>query len=63
MRTGLPGGADERDGGDAAAAFFFGDAAPVIAEIVAQASATGEFLDRWRLPGAPASRVVGGALR
>jgi hydroxymethylglutaryl-CoA synthase len=57
VRTGLPGGADERDGGDAAAAFLFGDGAPAIAEVVAQASATEEFLDRWRLPGAPASRV------
>ena len=29
VRTGLPGGADERDGGDAAAAFLFGgDAGP-----------------------------------
>jgi hydroxymethylglutaryl-CoA synthase len=60
IRTGLPGGADERDGGDAAAAFVFGDGgegAPVIAEVLAQASTTGEFLDRWRLPGARASRV------
>jgi hydroxymethylglutaryl-CoA synthase len=60
VRTGLPGGADERDGGDAAAAFVFGPGgpdAPVVAEVVAQASATGEFLDRWRLPGARASRV------
>jgi hydroxymethylglutaryl-CoA synthase len=56
IRTGLPGGADERDGGDAAAAFLFGEG-PVIAEIVAQASATEEFLDRWRLPGAASSRV------
>ena len=63
VRTGLPGGADERDGGDAAAAFLFGDGAPVIAEVVAQASATEEFLDRWRLPGAAASQRVGGALR
>ncbi len=57
VRTGLPGGADERDGGDAAAAFLFGDAADPIAEVLAQASVTEEFLDRWRLPGAPASRV------
>ena len=28
-----------------------------IADLVAHASATEEFLDRWRLPGAPASRV------
>jgi len=57
VRTGLPGGADERDGGDAAAAFVFGGDGPVLADVLAQASATQEFLDRWRLPGAPASRV------
>jgi hydroxymethylglutaryl-CoA synthase len=57
VRTGLPGSADERDGGDAAAAFVFGDGVPAIAEILAHASTTEEFLDRWRLPGAPASRV------
>jgi hydroxymethylglutaryl-CoA synthase len=57
IRTGLPGGADERDGGDAAAAFVFAPEGPALAELVAHASATEEFLDRWRLPGAPASRV------
>ena len=38
VRSGLPGGADERDGGDAAAAFLFGaerDGEPAIAELVA----------------------------
>ena len=67
IRTGLPGGADERDGGDGAAAFIFGgadsgtaggnDSMPVLADIIGQGSATAEFLDRWRTPGAPASRV------
>ncbi|MBV9380348.1 MAG: OB-fold domain-containing protein [Streptosporangiaceae bacterium] len=64
IRTGLPGSADERDGGDGAAAFIFGgdgedgeDRTPVLAEIIGQGSATAEFLDRWRAPGAPASRV------
>lgn len=74
IRTGLPGSADERDGGDGAAAFVFGgdtagnvggdtarDAAgaslPVLAEIIGQGCATAEFLDRWRTPGAAASRV------
>jgi 3-hydroxy-3-methylglutaryl CoA synthase/uncharacterized OB-fold protein len=57
VRTGLPGGADERDCGDAAAAFVLGGEAPVLAEVLAQASTTAELLDRWRLPGAPASRV------
>jgi hydroxymethylglutaryl-CoA synthase len=56
MRTGQPGSADERNGGDAAAAFLWGDGDP-IAEVLAAASATGEFLDRWRLPGAASSRV------
>lgn len=55
VRTGLPGGADERDGGDGAAAFLFGDE-NVIAERIGGAAATAEFLDRWRIPGDPASR-------
>lgn len=54
VRIGRPGSADERDGGDAAAAFLFGDGEP-IAEVVAEASATAEFLDRWRAPGEQAS--------
>jgi 3-hydroxy-3-methylglutaryl CoA synthase len=61
IRTGLAGGADERDGGDGAVALLFGDGdsegAPVLAEVVASAAATDEFLDRWRLPGAEASKV------
>lgn len=60
IRTGRPGSADERDGGDGAAAFLFADAAegvPVIAELVAEASVSDEFLDRWRIPGEPASRL------
>lgn len=59
VRFGLPGGADERDGGDGAAAFVFGGntAAPVIAEVIAHASTTAEFLDRWRLPSDPTSRA------
>lgn len=56
IRTGLPGGADERDGGDAAAAFAFGGG-PVIAEVLSYASSTEEFLDRWRTPGAKSSRL------
>ncbi|WP_205698881.1 OB-fold domain-containing protein [Conexibacter sp. SYSU D00693] len=54
LRTGRPGSADERDSGDAAAAFLFGEGPP-IAEVVAEASATAEFLDRWRAPGEQAS--------
>src|SRR3989475_5099242 len=55
VRTGLAGGGDERDGGDAAAAFLFGDG-PVVAEALGHASQTAEFLERWRVPGEPASR-------
>jgi 3-hydroxy-3-methylglutaryl CoA synthase/uncharacterized OB-fold protein len=54
VRTGLPGGGDERDGGDAAAAFLCGEG-DVIAEPIAAASRTAEFLERWRVPGEPAS--------
>ncbi len=50
VRVGRPGSADERDGGDGAAAFVFGDSAEAIAEIIAESSATAEFLDRWRDP-------------
>jgi 3-hydroxy-3-methylglutaryl CoA synthase/uncharacterized OB-fold protein len=59
IRTGLPGGGDERDGGDAAVALLFAHAAegaPVLAEAIASASATGEFLERWRVPGDAFSR-------
>ncbi len=59
IRTGLPGGGDERDGGDGAVAFVCADdsrESPVLAEPVASASATAEFLERWRVPGAAASR-------
>jgi 3-hydroxy-3-methylglutaryl CoA synthase len=56
-RTGLPGGADEAAGGDAAAALLIGDGEQVLAEIVAWESVTEEFVDRWRAPGAPASRL------
>jgi hydroxymethylglutaryl-CoA synthase len=56
QRTGLPGGTDERDGGDAAAAFVVGPG-DGIADVIATASATVEILDRWRLPGELASRT------
>jgi 3-hydroxy-3-methylglutaryl CoA synthase/uncharacterized OB-fold protein len=59
IRTGLPGGGDERDGGDAAVALLCARAAegaPVLAEAIASASATGEFLERWRVPGDAFSR-------
>lgn len=50
VRGGYTGGAEERSGGDAAAAFTFGEA-DVLAELVASTSVSGEFLDRWRAPG------------
>jgi hydroxymethylglutaryl-CoA synthase len=57
VRMGRPGSADERDGGDGAAAFVFGDGPDVVAEIIGTAAVTGEFLDRWRLPTDTSSRV------
>ncbi len=60
LRSGLPGGADERLGGDAAAAVLFGPGSaerPVLADLMTSASVTDEFLDRWRTPGAAAGRV------
>jgi len=51
-RGGPAGGADERDGGDAAAAFLFGRQAP-LAIVTGTASVTAEFIDRWRAPGTP----------
>ncbi|WP_320671878.1 OB-fold domain-containing protein [Patulibacter defluvii] len=56
LRGGRPGSADERDGGDGAAALRFGPAEGALAVVVAHASATAEFLDRWRAPGEAASR-------
>ncbi|WP_293002239.1 OB-fold domain-containing protein [Mycobacterium sp.] len=49
VRVGRPGSADERFGGDGAAALLFGDG-PGIAQVVATSSSTEEFLDRWRSP-------------
>jgi 3-hydroxy-3-methylglutaryl CoA synthase/uncharacterized OB-fold protein len=57
VRTGRPGSGDEAGGADAAAAFLFGDGEGVIAEVLAEESATAEFLDRWRTPGESFSRV------
>jgi hydroxymethylglutaryl-CoA synthase len=52
IRTGLPGSPDEVDGGDAGAALLLGDESdgPLLAEFLGSASASREFLDRWRLP-------------
>lgn len=54
VRTGRPGSADERSGGDGGAAFVFADrvdAGTGIARVLSTASSTLEFLDRWRDPG------------
>jgi hydroxymethylglutaryl-CoA synthase len=55
IRTGLPGGADESNGGDGAAALCFGSTG-VIAEVLGAASVAAEFVDRWREPGADHSK-------
>ncbi|MFV0309362.1 MAG: OB-fold domain-containing protein [Desertimonas sp.] len=56
VRTGRPGGADEANGGDAAVALLYGDGDGVLVETIGGASASEEFLDRWRVPGAPAAK-------
>jgi 3-hydroxy-3-methylglutaryl CoA synthase len=58
VRTGLPAGPDEAAGGDGAAALLVGGPAdgPLLAERIAAAAATDEFLDRWRTPGDLRSR-------
>ncbi len=59
LRVGMPSGKDESDGGDGAVALLLADneSQPVIAEFVASGTSTGEFLDRWRVPGDPTSKV------
>src|SRR5207237_1148090 len=57
IRTGLPGSGDEASGGDAAAAILIGEGDGVLAELVGAASATEEFVDRWRAPGDPRSKL------
>lgn len=48
---GGPGGARERDSGDASVAFVTGPEDQAIARVLGQASSTTEVLDVWRLPG------------
>jgi hydroxymethylglutaryl-CoA synthase len=60
LRGGRAGSAEEAGGGDAGAAVVVADddaGAPVVAEVLATASATAEVLDRWRVPGEPHSRT------
>lgn len=56
IRGGLAGSAEEAAGGDAAAAIVFGSGA-VVAEVIGTASATREFVDRWREPGESRTKV------
>jgi 3-hydroxy-3-methylglutaryl CoA synthase/uncharacterized OB-fold protein len=53
VRTGPAGSPEEATGGDAGAAVLVGEdgPAPVVAAHLGGASATSEFLDRWRAPG------------
>ena len=59
QRGGLPTSGDESATGDGAGALLIGDdsAGPVIAEYLGGASATEEFLERWRTPGSTRSRA------
>jgi 3-hydroxy-3-methylglutaryl CoA synthase/uncharacterized OB-fold protein len=59
MRTGLPTSADESSGGDGASAILVGGESdgPLLAEYLGGASATEEFVDRWRAPGDIRSKV------
>jgi 3-hydroxy-3-methylglutaryl CoA synthase/uncharacterized OB-fold protein len=59
LRTGRPGSAEEAAGGDAAVALVAGTDAdgPLVAELVGHASVSEEFVDRWRVPGEPTSRL------
>src|SRR2546423_9703593 len=50
IRTGLPGSGDEANGGDAASAIVVGEGDAVLAELIGTASATEEFVERWRTP-------------
>lgn len=56
VRGGLAGSAEEAMGGDAAAAIVFGSG-NVVAELIGSASATHEFIDRWRSPGESRTKV------
>jgi hydroxymethylglutaryl-CoA synthase len=60
VRVGRAGSAEESGGGDAGAAVLVGEdspSTPVLAEVLATASGTTELVERWRIPGAPASRT------
>jgi 3-hydroxy-3-methylglutaryl CoA synthase/uncharacterized OB-fold protein len=59
VRTGLAGSGEEANGGDAGAAVLVGTDTdgPLLAEIVATASVTAEFIERWRTPGEARTKV------
>ncbi|MFD0112509.1 hydroxymethylglutaryl-CoA synthase [Streptomyces sp. NPDC058320] len=57
IRTGMPGSAEERDGGDAAAAVQFGTGDDVVATLLGRGSTSAEFLERWRIVGDSSSRL------
>lgn len=57
VRVGLPGSADERNGGDGACALVVGPAKASRATSLSTGSASAEFLDRWRVPGEATSKV------
>jgi 3-hydroxy-3-methylglutaryl CoA synthase/uncharacterized OB-fold protein len=58
VRTGLPGSADERDGGDGAVALVLAPDGPADqARVLGWGSSTIEVLDRWRLPAERVARV------
>ena len=57
VRDGLPTSGDESAGGDAGAAVLVGDGPGILAELIATASATDEFTDRWRAPGDRVSKL------
>ena len=57
LRTGLPGSGDEAAGGDGASALLVGEGDGVLAEVIGAASATEEFVDRWRTPGDARSKL------
>ena len=59
VRTGRPRSADEAACGDAGVAVLVGseDDGPLLAEVLGTATATEEFVDRWRVPGEQYSRT------
>jgi len=57
LRDGVPGSNEEATAGDGAVALLFGNDEEAIAVRLASSTSTGEFLDRWRVPGERHSQV------